>query len=145
MHLAALRESRARRFESNLKPAIEAVGIDTTQFRTRFFQDMVLLQNRARGQLFELAGELLLGRYLARLGHADTEVRKQVRFPVENEMRIADFHVPTIKTLLDVKSGYISWCKPTRLQAYKDAWLLRNSDEVTEVIWFLFRGARPRR
>lgn len=140
-HLAALRENRLRRFESNLKPSLAVAGIDPAQFQSRFFQDMALLQNRTRGPLFELAGELLLTQHLARLGHAGTELRKQVRLPAGDELRIADFYAPAIKTLFEVKSGYICWSKAVRHQVGKDAWLLRNSPEVAEVIWLLFRGA----
>jgi len=140
-HLAALRENRSRRFESNLKPALVAGGVDPSLFQSRFFQDMALLQNRTRGPLFELAGELLLIRHLARLGYAGTELRKQVRLPADDELRIADFYAPAIKTLFEVKSGYICWSKAIRHQVGKDAWLLRNSPEVAEVIWLLFRGA----
>lgn len=143
-HLIQLRESRSRRFESNLKPALEAGGIDPSQLRQRFFQDMALMQNRTRGPLFELAGEMLLMGHLQRRGHAGAEIRKQARFPVGDGLRIADFYVPAIKTIFEVKSGYVVWSKPVRLQVKKDAWLLKNSHEVSDVLWLLFRGGSAR-
>lgn len=139
-HLTSLREGRFRRFDSNLKPVLEAQGIDTSQFRQRFFQDMALIQNRMRGTLFELAGEMLLTKHLERQGHGGAELRKQARLSSGDRLRIADFFAPTIKTIFEVKSGYVVWSKPVRLQAEKDAWLLKQSREVTKVVWLLFRG-----
>lgn len=143
-HLSTLRENRSRRFDSNLKPALEAEGIDSGQFRPRFFQDVALMQNRTRGPLFELAGEVLLMGHLQRMGHVGAELRKQVRFAAGDKLRIADFFAPVIKTIFEVKSGYVVWSKPVRLQAEKDTWLLKQSQEVTEVVWLLFRGGSAR-
>ncbi|MFZ2854537.1 MAG: hypothetical protein WAZ34_10580 [Rhodocyclaceae bacterium] len=143
-HLITLRENRSRRFDSNLKPALEARGIDSGQFRQRFFQDMALMQNRTRGSLFELAGEVLLTGHLQQMGHAGAELRKQVRFAAGDKLRIADFFAPAIKTIFEVKSGYVVWSKPVRLQAAKDAWLLKQSPEVAQVVWLLFRGGSAR-
>ena len=143
-HLNTLRGSRSRRFDSNLKPSLDAEGIDSGQFRQRFFQDMALMQNRTRGPLFELAGEGLLMGHLQRLGHAGAELRKQVRFAAGDNLRIADFFAPAFNTIFEIKSGYVVWSKPVRLQAAKDAWLLKQSLEVTEVVWLLFRGGSAR-
>lgn len=143
-HLPTLRQNRSRRFDSNLKPSLEAQGVDTKQFSQRFFQDMALMQNRARGTLFELAGEVLITGHIQRMGHGGTELRKQVRFTVGNGVRVADFFVPAIKTIFEVKSGYLIWNKPAKLQANKDVWLLDQSHEVEQVVWFLFRGGSPR-
>jgi hypothetical protein len=142
--LITLRENRSRRFDSNLKPALEAKGIDSNQFRQRFFQDMALMQNRTRGPLFELAGEVLVTGHLQRMGHGGAELRKQVRFAVADGVRVVDFLVAAIKTVFEVKSGYVLWSKPVRLQAAKDAWLLDHSPDVTQVIWLLFRGGSAR-
>lgn len=143
-HLNTLRGNRSRRFDSNLKPTLEAEGVDSGQFGQRFFQDMALMQNRTRGPLFELAGEVLLTGHLQRLGHASAELRKQVRFAAGDNLRIADFFAPAIKTIFEIKSGYVVWSKPVRLQAEKDAWLLKHSQEVTQVVWLLFRGGSAR-
>jgi len=105
---------------------------------------MALMQNRARGTLFELAGEVLITGHLQRMGHGGTELRKQVRFTVGDCVRVADFFVPAIKTIFEVKSGYLIWNKPVRLKANKDVWLLDQSHEVERVVWFLFRGGSPR-
>lgn len=143
-HLATLRQNRTRRFESNLKPLLTAQGVDTKQFSQRYFQDIALMQNRARGNLFELAGEVLVTNHLKRMGHARVDLRKQVRFAVADGVRIVDFFVSEIKTTFEVKSGYLTWSKSVRLQAKKDAWQLDQSHAVARVVWFLFRGSSPR-
>lgn len=143
-HLVTLRNNRSRRFESNLKPLLGAQLGDAVQFSQGFFQNMALMQNRTRGTLFELAGEVLLTGHLQRMGLTGTELRKQVRFAVEDRIRVADFYVPAIKTIFEIKSGYVIWNKPLRQQAKKDAWLLGQSQEVTRVVWFLFRGGSAR-
>lgn len=142
--LKILQENRSRRFESNLKSSLEALAIDTSQFGQRFFQSMALAQNRTRGPLFESLGELLLIGHLQRRGYPGVELRKQVRFAAEDSIRVVDFFVPAIKTIFEVKSGYLTWCKPVRLQSKKDAWLLGQSEEVAAVVWFLFRGGSVR-
>jgi len=142
--LDTLRGNRSRRFDSNLKPTLEAQGIDTSQFGSRFFQDIALMQNRVRGSLFELAGERLIASHLQRLGHGGAELCKQVRFTVADGVRVADFFAPAINAIFEVKSGYVTWSKPIRQQAKKDTWLLEQSHEVARVAWFLFRGGSVR-
>lgn len=143
-HLDTLRENRSRRFESRLKPLLDVQGVATDGFRQRFFQDMALMQNRARGSLFELAGEALVTGHLRRMGHAGAELRRQVRFAVADGFRIADFYVPALRTSFEVKSGYVVWNKSVRLQAQKDAWLLGQAQAVARVVWLLFRGGSAR-
>ena len=143
-HLETLRNNRSRRFESNLKPLLEAQQGESVQFSHGFFQNMALMQNRTRGALFELAGEVLLTGHLRRMGLVGMELRKQVRFAVGDRIRIADFYVPAIKTIFEIKSGYVVWNKPLRQQAEKDAWLLDQAQEINRAVWFLFRGGSTR-
>ncbi len=143
-HLATLRTNRERRFESGLKPALDVAGVEAGVFKSRFFQDVALIQNRARGQLFELIAERLLVGHLQRMGLEGADFERQVRFPVDQGIRVADFYVPAKRLIVEVKSGYVTWSRSVRLQAAKDACLLQSADRVGQVEWFLFRGGSPR-
>lgn len=139
-HLNVLRENRARRFESNLKPLLTAQGAAVAGMRQRFFQDVALVQNRARGGLFELIGEHLLVNHLRRQGVPGESLRKQVRFDTPDGIRIADFLCTATGTIYEMESGYLIWNRSARMQAGKDAWLLAQGREVRQAVWFLFRG-----
>lgn len=143
-HLPTLRDNRERRFVSSVKPSLEKAGIDAGIFQPRFFQDISLIQNRTRGRVFELMAEVLLAGHLQRMGLDGRAFEKQVRFEIDGKIRIADFYVPAKRMIVEVKSGYVIWNRSVREQVAKDVGLMKQSKQVADVMWLLFRGGSAR-
>ena len=118
---------------------LQRQGVDPATFHHSFFADLITLQNRTRGAVFEIVGEVL-GRTL--LGDAEAaETQHCVDTPYGG--RRIDLWYATSRVALEIKSGFIVGSRSIRVQIQKDEWLLQTG-AATRIVWLLFRGATQR-
>jgi hypothetical protein len=132
-------ELRSRRPKADLIEHLKRQGIDPAIFARSFYADIITLQNRTRGAVFEVIGEAL-GRTLLR----DTDTATQ-QHCVETPygVRRVDLWYARTGVALEIKSGFIVASRSIREQIQKDAWLL-TSGAATRIVWLLLRGATQR-
>jgi hypothetical protein len=133
------RELRSRRPKADLVAQLERQGVDPTILAQSFFADFITLQNRTRGAVFEVIGEVL-GRTLLK----DTDAAKQ-QHSVETlyGVRRVDLWYADPRVALEIKSGFIVCSRSIREQIQKDEWLLATG-AASRIVWLLFRGATLR-
>jgi len=139
-----LRQNRQRHVKKALGEMLGRAGAEVVT--DAFLRDLISLQNRSRGALFEVMGDALLSNHLRReapdvdLTVADRHCTVQTEFG----RRIVDLWFRDRQLLVEVKSGYVCASKSIRRQITKDRWLLENNPNVERVVWVLFRGASTR-
>lgn len=133
---AELRANRHRYFDSHFKKLVARSGIDPQLFSKNLLTEIRNLQNRTRGTLFELMGEVLVQQDV---GMAERPFR-QKRFQTPSGERHLDLFFEEYKLAVEVKSGQITNRESVRWQIQKDCYLLKEG-LVRDMLWVLFRGA----
>jgi len=136
-----LRRNRHRHVKRELGEQLERAGVAVEVVQDAFLRDLVSLQNRTRGALFEVIGEALVESHLRRLDLDPGTARKHVCVSTPWGRRFIDLWFDDHRTIVEVKSGYVCASRSTRGQVRKDGWLLAQHPAVDEVVWLLFRGA----
>ena len=133
------RDLRAFRPKSELIALLEEQGVDRSSFDRSFFTEIVNLQNRTRGAVFEIVGETLAQTLL---GKTETAAQQHCIDTPHGGRRI-DLFYPTLGVALEIKSGFIVHSRSIRMQIQKDEWLLSTAT-VSRIVWLLFRGGTQR-
>ncbi len=136
-----LAANRRQYFKKNMETVLRDAGVDPAIIRPKVYREMCNLQNRTRGQLFELMGEVLTVNNLRdrlRIG-PDDKPQKQKTFITPHGRRRNDLYYDSLRLAVEVKSGYVYLNKSTRAQIEKDRWLLQ-AGYVEAVVWLVFRG-----
>jgi hypothetical protein len=94
--------------------------------------------NVRRGALLEFLAKVIM-----RIHYGIDDFETRVSFSTPFGVRFVDLYSPSKKLSIEVKSGRVGSRKFTRKQLEKDNYILMNSDEVLQSIWFCFRGATP--
>ena len=131
-----LRANRHRYFDRHFKARLDQAGVDTALFSSSVLRDIRNLQNRTRGNLFELMGEVLVQQDL----ESRERPSKQKRLETPFGQRRLDLFFEAENLAVEVKSGYVTNRRSIRAQIRKDRYLIAGGI-VGAVLWLLFRGA----
>ena len=101
----------------------------------KLLSEITILQNRTRGNLFELMGELTVSDI-----YNIKDFKTQKIFETPLGKRKVDLFSEQEQLIIEIKSGYARSNAFTRKQVKKDIYIINNYDEVKKVIWILFRG-----
>lgn len=126
-----LRQNRALKADEILKDFIDQYGL-----RKNLLTEITLLQNRTRGSLFELMGELTISNIY---NIKNLQTQKIFNTPIGK--RKVDLFSTTERLMIEIKSGYARSNAFTRKQIKKDAYLVRHNSDVDKCVWLLYRGA----
>lgn len=130
---------RAYRATAVIRDGLADSGVAPDGLSKNLFQDIALIQNRARGQLFEKMAEIMIGN-----AFGVRDFKKQICFMTPHGKRKIDLFIGETGVAVEVKSGYGRLCKFTKEQIEKDRFILEHEPEVSQVVWMCFRGAtRP--
>ncbi len=137
-----LRSNRKVHFKTRFESLLRQAGVDPSTMEASVLRDLKNLQNRIRGQVFEVMGEVITSDTLGtRIDLTNGPPDKQKRFETPFGQRRADLYYPTAKLMVEVKSGYVTCNREVRKQIAKDQWIKENDSDVNDVAWILFRGA----
>ena len=137
-----LRSNRKLHFKSHFQSLLRQAGVDPSIMEASVLRGLKNLQNRTRGRVFEVMGEVMTSSTLGdRIELTDWSPDKQKRFETPFGQRRADLYYPTAKLMVEIKSGYITCNRDIRTQIVKDRWIKDNDPDVNDVAWILFRGA----
>lgn len=131
-----LRANRHRFFDRHFKSRLAEAGLDGELFSSTVLRDIRNLQNRTRGDLFELMGEVVVQQNLETADRPSRQRRLETPF---GERRL-DLFFEDPKLAVEVKSGYVTNRRSIREQIRKDEHLIAEGT-VASVLWLLFRGA----
>jgi hypothetical protein len=136
-----LRSNREERFKALLANRISVEGIDISSIEQSFLTDVKNLQNRTRGRVFEVMGTVGVRSFLQSPPEADLTppVEQKIFHSPLGERRV-DLYYQELKTIVEIKSGYVVNRASIRLQVSKDGLLLDSHPEVVRVVWLLYRG-----
>src|SRR4030095_3824292 len=136
-----LRSNREERFKAWLANRTSVEGIDVSSIEQSFLADVKNLQNRTRGRVFEVMGTVGVRSFLqSPPGVNLTPPVEQKIFHSPLGERRVDLYYQELKTVVEVKSGYVVNRASIRLQVSKDGLLLASHPEVDRVVWLLYRG-----
>jgi hypothetical protein len=110
--------------------------IDKFGLRKSLLQGITLVQNRTRGKIFEIMGEVC-----ATKAFEIQNFSRQTVFNTPYGKRKADIYDEKQGILIEVKSGYARSKHFTREQVQKDFYILKNYENIKRIIWVCFRGA----
>ena len=140
-----LRDNRKLHFKSHFESVLLQAGVDSSVMKLAVLRDLKNLQNRTRGRLFEVMGEVVtFDTFGERLAVTSWPPDRQRRFETPFGQRRVDLYYPAAKLIVEIKSGYITCSKGVREQIAKDRWIKDNSRDVNSIAWILFRGASQR-
>lgn len=129
-YLKSLKKNRSIKADQILKDFINKYDL-----RKKLLSEITLLQNRTRGNLFELMGELTV---------SDTynikDFETQKIFDTPWGKRKVDLFSSNEQLIIEIKSGYARSNSFTRKQIEKDKYIINNYKDVKKSIWILFRG-----
>ena len=126
-----LKKSRSLKADEIIKDFIDKHGL-----KKKLLKELSLLQNRTRGNLFELMGELSVNSVFG-----ITNFDQQKTFYTPLGIRRVDLYSKKEGIIIEVKSGYARSRAFVRKQIEKDHYIVKNHPEVKKSIWLLFRGA----
>lgn len=129
-YLKNLRKNRSIKADEILKDFI-----DKHNLRKKLLSEITILQNRTRGSLFELMGELTVSDIY---DIKDLETQKTFDTPLGK--RKVDLFSESEQLIIEIKSGYARSNSFTRKQIDKDIYIVNNYNEVKKAVWILFRG-----
>lgn len=135
-YLKKLKENRDFKATEILKNSLNKSDIDVRELNKNLLRDISLIQNRARGPLFELMAEVIIGN-----AFGVKEFEKQNVYATPYGSRRIDLFIAETGVAIEVKSGYGRSRKFTRNQIKKDSYILQNEPNVKQIVWVCFRGA----
>jgi hypothetical protein len=138
---AELRRSRQRHVKAALGEQLQRAGVAGSAVEEDFLQDLLRLQNRTRGAVFEVVGEALVASHLRRRGLDPGTAQRHVCVKTPWGRRFVDLWFAEQRAAVEVKSGAVCARRSLRRQVRKDRWLLEEHPDVDQVVWLLFRGA----
>ncbi|UAA37286.1 hypothetical protein KIH87_11115 [Paraneptunicella aestuarii] len=139
-YIKGLKEHRERKAKAMLVNVFESSNLDINAHGKPFLDDIIKniipLQNRTRGSIFEVMAEVIIGNTFG-----ITDFDKQVSFVTPYGVRRIDLFSKNQAVAIEIKSGFARLNSATRAQVRKDISILNNEDSVDRVVWFCFRGA----
>ena len=129
-YLKKLKKNRSIKADEILKGFVTEHGL-----RKRLISEITLLQNRTRGDLFELMGSLTVSNV-----YNIKDFTSQKVFETPLGKRKVDLFSEKEQIIIEVKSGYARSNSFTRKQIQKDVYIVNNYTEVKKAVWILFRG-----
>ena len=126
-----LKRSRSVKADKILKDFVDKHGL-----KKKLLKELTLLQNRTRGNLFELMGEVSMNSVFR---ISDFEQQKTFDTPLGK--RRIDLFSEKEGLIVEVKSGYARSRAFVRKQIEKDFYIVKNYPKVKKAVWLLFRGA----
>ena len=106
---------------------------DFQKFHRGYLDDVMRLQNRTRGRLGELLGDISLN------APQKVLVRDKAIFATPLGGRRVDIYWPALGLALEAKMGRVTLTSRIRKQIGKDAWLL-DQGVFQRVVWLLVQG-----
>lgn len=149
--LKAYRVSEIPRRRKGTSQQIKEASLEKVKLGSSSLNEVVLTQNRARGNTFELMGLVLVEYYLRNIADysgpinisADRTVFESYDAEGRSAKRRYDLYLLDFKIGVEIKSGRISYHGGIKDQIYKDHYLLKKKI-VNDVWWFLYYGASQR-
>ena len=133
------KENRDFKATKNLRKGLVKKNIDVEELGPGLLRKVALIQSRARGPLFEMMTETIIGNV-----YGTKKFEKQTVFSTPYGKRRIDLFIPETGVSIEVKSGYGRLRAFTRTQIKKDKHILDHEPTVEQIYWFCFRGAtRP--
>lgn len=126
-----LKKTRELKADKILKDFIDKHGL-----RKSLLTELTLLQNRTRGSIFELMGEVSVTTVF-NIDHPET----QKVFNTPFGKRKVDLYFEADGVIVEIKSGYARSRSFIRKQIQKDAFIVNDDHHIKRAVWILFRGA----
>jgi len=131
-----LKKNRDFKATEIINNSFEKSDIDIKVLNRNLLRDISLIQNRARGPMFELMAEVII-----RNAFGIKNFNKQNVYSTPYGKRRIDLFLPETGVAIEVKSGYARSKKFIREQIKKDNYILNNEPLVKQIVWMCFRGA----
>lgn len=110
--------------------------IDKFGLRKSLLSQIALIQNRTRGKVFEIMGEVCV-----KEAFDVKDFDRQSSFETPFGLRKIDIFDKEKGLIIEVKSGYARSKLFVRKQIQKDAYLVKYHSDIKKAIWVCFRGA----
>ncbi len=120
-YLNELRKNRAFKATEILKNDFNNLGIEITKINKNLLKDISLIQNLARGPLFELMAEVIIGNVFG-----VKKFKRQNIYKTPYGQRKIDLFVAETGVAIEVKSGYGRLRRFIWEQIKKDKYILLN-------------------
>ena len=131
-YIKELRKNRDLKANEILKMDL----IDKFNLRDGLLRELSLIQNKARGNIFEIMGEVIVGNTF----NID-KFSTQTVFDTPYGKRRVDLYDEKNGIIIEIKSGYARSKSFIRKQIKKDSYILNNHKNINRAIWICFRGA----
>jgi hypothetical protein len=149
--LQTYKTSMIARRRKGTKQQLSDASSGTLNLNTKLLNEIALIQNRARGKVYEQMGLVLVQYYLREIENYQGSINiaeDKVVFDCPNSKgkqskRRFDLFLLDFQIGVEIKSGRVTYRGSIRDQIYKDHFLMKKGD-VQDVWWFLFYGASKR-
>jgi len=146
--LDAYRISTISRRRKGTSQQISDASDGKVKLDSALLNEIALMQNRARGKIYEKMGQSLVEYYLREIEKyegpinivADKTTFDSFDSNGKRSKRRFDLYLVDFRIGVEIKSGRVNYHRSIRDQIHKDYYLLKNN-LVTDVWWFLFYGA----